>query len=133
MGNVQLLNTPSCANPQAIIRADPNTGYYFSHWSDGNTQNPRALTVTQDTLLIAYFSSNQGIAEAENNNIIIRTANGNIILEGITKERVYISDVLGRVVFNSSVNENSEIAVRNLGVYFVKVGNRPAKKVVVVK
>ena len=131
-GTIQIITQPSRVNPQAIIVALPNTGYTFTRWSDGNTQNPRALTVTQDTILIAFFTSNHGIAEAGSDNIIIRTANGNIILEGITNERVYISDVLGRVVFNSSVNENSEITVRNRGVYFVKVGNRPARKVVVV-
>ena len=37
------------------ISATPYTGYYFSHWSDGNTDNPRTLTVTQDTSLVAYF------------------------------------------------------------------------------
>ena len=132
-GTIQIITQPSRVNPQAIIVALPNTGYTFTRWSDGNTQNPRALTVTQDTILIAFFTSNHGIAEAGSDNIIIRTANGNIILEGITNERVYISDVLGRVVFNSSVNENSEIAVRNRGVYFVKVGNRMAKKVVVIR
>ena len=132
MGNVQLINTPSCTNPQAIIRANPNTGYYFSRWSDGNTQNPRSLTVTQDTVLIAYFTSNQGIAEADNDNISIRSSNGHILLKGISNERVHVSDVLGRVVYNATVNEKIDIAVRNRGVYFVKVGNRPARKVVVV-
>lgn len=37
------------------ISATANSCYKFSHWSDGNTDNPRILTVTQDTTLIAYF------------------------------------------------------------------------------
>lgn len=132
-GTVQIVTQPTQASPQATIIALPNTGYTFARWSDGNTQNPRTLTVTQDTVLIAYFTSNQGIAEAENDIISVRTANGNILLEGVSGERVYVSDVLGRVIYNATVNERAEIAVRNSGVYFVKVGNRPARKVVVVR
>ena len=37
------------------ISATANLYYQFSHWSDGNKDNPRVLTVTQDTTLIAYF------------------------------------------------------------------------------
>ena len=132
-GAVQIITQPSQTSPQATIIALPNTGYNFVHWSDGNTQNPRSLTVTQDTVLIAYFASNQGIDEAENENITVRTANGHIMLEGINGERVYVSDVLGRVVYNATVNEKTEISVHNRGVYFVKVGNRPAQKVVVIR
>ena len=132
-GTVQVVTQPTQASPQATIIALPNTGYTFTRWSDGNTQNPRTLTVTQDTVLIAYFTSNQGIAEAENDNISIRTANGHILLEGIGNERVYVTDVLGRVIYNATVNERAEIAVRNRGIYFVKVGNHSAQKVVVVR
>ena len=132
-GTVQIITLPTHTNPQATIIALPNSGCTFSRWSDGNTQNPRTLTVTQDTVLIAYFTSNQGIAEAENDIISVRTANGHILLEGVGNERVYVSDVLGRVIYNATVNERAEIAVRNRGVYFVKVGSRPAQKVVVVR
>ena len=132
-GTVQIVTQPTQASPQATIISLPNTGYSFVRWSDGNTQNPRTLTVTQDTVLIAYFASNQVIAEAENDNVIIRTANSHILLEGVSGERVYVSDVLGRVIYNATVNERAEIAVKNRGVYFVKVGNRPAQKVVVIR
>ena len=132
-GTVQIVTQPTQASPQALIVALPKTGYSFSRWSDGNTQNPRTLTVTQDTILIAFFTSNQGIAEAENENVTIRTAKGHILLEGIGNEFVYVTDVFGRVVYNATVNERAEIAVRNCGVYFVKVGNHSAQKVVVVR
>ena len=34
-------------------------GYHFLQWSDGNTDNPRRLTLTQDTVLTAQFAPNQ--------------------------------------------------------------------------
>ena len=30
---------------QVSISATANTGYYFTQWNDGNTQNPRTVTV----------------------------------------------------------------------------------------
>ena len=56
-----------------------------------------------------------------------------LIVEGIKGEHVFVTDVLGRVIYNATVNERTEIAVRNRGVYFVKIGSRPAKKVVVAR
>jgi hypothetical protein len=40
----------------AIITAIPNTGYRFVQWQDGNTDNPRIIIVTQDTVFTAEFA-----------------------------------------------------------------------------
>ena len=45
---------------EATITATPNEGYIFLRWSDGNTDNPRTLTVTQDTTLTAEFAIEGG-------------------------------------------------------------------------
>jgi len=37
------------------ITAVPRRGFKFSHWNDGNTDNPRTILVTQDTSFTAYF------------------------------------------------------------------------------
>ena len=47
------------ANCQVRLNATANYGYHFDHWSDGNTENPRFLTLTQDTNMTAYFAPNQ--------------------------------------------------------------------------
>ena len=41
------------------LTATPNYGYHFVQWSDGNTDNPRALVLTQDTILTAEFAPNR--------------------------------------------------------------------------
>lgn len=38
------------------VVAEPSTGYTFSHWSDGNTDNPRVVDLTDDMTLTAYFT-----------------------------------------------------------------------------
>lgn len=40
----------------ATLTATPNTGYHFVQWQDGNTQNPRTITVTGDATYSATFA-----------------------------------------------------------------------------
>lgn len=42
----------------ATLTATAFSGYHFIRWNDGNTQNPRPVTVTQDSSFTAYFVSN---------------------------------------------------------------------------
>ena len=62
MGSASVTQQPTCTNPQAIIQAYPNSGYYFLKWSDNNTRNPRTLSVTQNMNLTAIFEF-EGIGE----------------------------------------------------------------------
>jgi hypothetical protein len=43
-------------NSTITIGAIANTGYRFVQWSDGNTNNPRTITVTQDITYTAEFA-----------------------------------------------------------------------------
>lgn len=45
----------NCSNV-VEFEAAPKYGYHFTQWSDGNTDNPRVLELTQDTSLIAEFA-----------------------------------------------------------------------------
>ncbi len=40
------------------ITANPNAGYHFTQWSDGNTDNPRLVSVTQNATYTAQFAIN---------------------------------------------------------------------------
>ena len=55
MGTASVVTQPSCASPIATIAATPNVGYLFAHWSDGDTTNPRSLSIDRDTVLTAFF------------------------------------------------------------------------------
>lgn len=44
-------------NQSVTITATPNFGYEFEQWSDGNTNNPRTISVTGDLNLSASFTS----------------------------------------------------------------------------
>ena len=41
------------------VSAQPETGYEFQSWSDGSSQNPRTITVTESLNLTAFFNKQQ--------------------------------------------------------------------------
>ena len=47
------------AGETATLIATPKDGYEFVRWSDGNTANPRTLTITEDVTLTAEFNLNE--------------------------------------------------------------------------
>lgn len=58
------------------ISATANTGYYFTMWSDGNTQNPRTVTVTGDATYTARFAAEQYQLTVLPDNSLHGSANG---------------------------------------------------------
>lgn len=113
------------AGEAAVLTAIPHSGYVFDHWNDGETMNPRTITVSSDTSFVAYFTSTQGVVDVQKEYIRIYTRNGRIIVEGADDEPVWIFDMVGRCIGDCS-------QVLPAGVYLVKIGNYPARKVVVV-
>ena len=57
-GNINIANGYYCINDSITITATPNKGYHFTQWSDGNTENPRTIVITQDTTFTAEFAQN---------------------------------------------------------------------------
>ena len=56
MGSVRFTKKgASCTENESVFEAIANEGYIFTHWSDGNTDNPRHLVLTQDTIIVAQF------------------------------------------------------------------------------
>lgn len=123
-GTVQVIHAPECTNWEAEVQATPYHGFHFVRWSDGDTHIHRYMVVVQDTAIQAEFAEgNVGIADVEADGIHINSIDGRIVVEGATDE-VYVYDMMGRTIRNEALPT---------GVYLVKVGTLPAKKVVVVK
>ena len=51
-------NVTICDGALFTLTATPDYGYHFSQWSDGNTDNPRTIVLTQDTTFTAEFAKN---------------------------------------------------------------------------
>lgn len=64
------------ANLVEVVTATPNYGYHFVQWQDGNTDNPRTITLTQDTVLTAYFAVNTYYLTLVSNDTTMGTVSG---------------------------------------------------------
>ena len=53
------------SNEIATLTAAPNEGYAFLGWNDGNTDNPRTITVTSDSTFVANFASSSSDIQAK--------------------------------------------------------------------
>ena len=139
MGSVSVLTQPTCSAPTAVFNAIPNSGYRFDHWSDGNTENPRSLIVTSDTNIAAYFAA----ATSDTVYIYVHDTaisakiyqrDGQIVVEGANGNMVMFYDVNGHML----ATKRDEYAPLRFdapvsGTYMIKIGNHPARKMVVVR
>ena len=123
------------AGATVTLTAVANSGYHFVRWSDGTTDDHYIFTAEADVELVAYFEADPtGIEDAENDNVAIYSADSKIIVKGAENMDIYVYDVNGRVVrTQANATETVEFTMNTTGVYLVKVGNAPAKRVVVVR
>lgn len=135
MGIVQVLNAPTCLNPDAVLYAVPNDGYHFDHWSTNSTENPYVLTATEGMTVIGYFvSGTPGIGDNEFSNIHMYAHNGDIIVEGGEGQTILVFDTMGRIIHRTeNATDNMTIAVSKSGIYLVQVGTFLVKKVVIIQ
>ena len=126
----------------ATLYAEAFPGYHFVQWGDGNTSNSRILLVTQDTTIVAFFSEGDdttGIREAGmgNEGVRVYIDGRQIVVEAVSGESVMLYDAVGRLLAtrreDTHVGTPLRFDVPASGVYLVKVGTLPAKKVVLIK
>ena len=107
-----------------FISAEGITGFQFSHWSDGNTENPRIVTLDEDIELYAYFMP---LISVDNETSKITSANvytndGNLYVEGVNAN-YYVLDVAGRLIYSG----RKSILPLPSGVYMIVVGDEVEK------
>ena len=83
---------------------------------------------------IAVTDNNVGISDVSSDNVEIFSTENGIVVQGAEGGDVYVYDVNGRVIDQKlNVLATVEFHITASGVYFVKVGKAPAKRVVVVR
>ena len=121
----------------ATLTAQAYAGFHFVNWSNGETTPTITFTVTEDVTVIAYFEADenpQAIDETDLTNVTIYSAETRIIVRGAEGETVNVYDINGRTIHTQAVAaETVEFRMAGTGVYLVKVGNAPAKRVLVVR
>lgn len=117
------------------IAAIPVEGNFFVQWSDGNTENPRHVTMTEDITLIAIFDIPPiptGVAESEYSDAEVSVMGTTITVQGAEGARVRIFDVQGRLIGSTpQATVSHTFRMPATGVYLVQLGNGAARRVVV--
>ena len=125
------------------LTATANEGYVFISWNDGNTDNPRTVTLTSDTSFTAIFaaideSSLSEDAEVAKIGVYPNPIRGFAIVEFEALQEhslLRIADLGGRVIKTfdlSAGTESVRLDLRDLpsGVYTLMIGNTTKKLIV---
>jgi hypothetical protein len=110
------------------IQAFPKEGFEFDFWNDGNTDNPRTVTMTSDLTLVAFFK-NTGVDETLQSAITVypNPADESIRIDGLENAcEVRIYNSLGELVKVITATSDQEIGINELssGLYLLRCGNR---------
>ena len=117
------------------IRADAYNGYKFVRWNDGNTDNPRTVTVTGEATYTAHFQPTVGIEDITNPITSIYSYANYIVVENAEGVSVEIYDMTGKLIVNEACNNSKRcvFTVNSSGVYVVRTGNGVTRKVTVMR
>jgi len=120
------------AQTTAELTAVPADGFEFLQWNDGNKENPRTFTVTQDTTFIASFGVIGAIGENNLSNVTVFTQGNNILINNALGYDLSIYDLTGRLLVNETaiVTNSLVLHIGRKGMYFVKVGKGKVQKVI---
>ena len=121
-------------NTTTTISATANQGYHFVQWQDGNTDNPRTITVTADMTYTATFADGVGIDEVSLDEVSLypNPATSTVTVRANGMEQVSIIDLNGRTVMTQRVNTETatfDLSTLAKGTYFVRIVGEQAAAV----
>lgn len=105
------------------LSATAYEGYRFDNWSDGSTENPRTVVVTENKTYVAYFSSLTGIAEVRSVAVALypNPTKGKIHVDADVVERIQIYDQVGRLIGVYEHTNEVDISGFASGIYTLRI------------
>ncbi len=124
------------AGTEVELAAVPFAGYRLRQWSNGETEDIINVTLTSDQSVSAIFEviGSESIEVAEQDSCRIYAEGKSLVVEHVAGEQVVVYNAMGqRMVCVVPQGEHMRMNMPSSGLYLVKVGGRPAQKVIVLK
>lgn len=122
-------------NTTITIQAFPKNGIEFGGWQDGSMENPRQITLTTDSIFIAFFHTpTVGIDNiSQPAGFVVLSQQLRITIQGADNEAIHIYDVMGRHIQSADAHHphNATFQLPHQGIYIIKVGNQKPVKILV--
>ena len=110
----------------AELAAIPNPGYRLLQWSDGSTENPRTIFVTENVNLVAEFVSSSAVETLTDQGMHAYVVDRTLHVENVEGDyRVYTTT--GQLVYSGHA---ATVQLADAGVYVVRTSSRSQKVVV---
>ena len=125
MGFATVTKSNSCADDAAQVQAQALSGYKFVRWSDGATENPHTIFVTEDMTLTAEFApigTETFVENLDGSTINIYSNKGVLYMDGLSAD-YQVFDVNGRLIYTG----RDAVLQLPRGVYMVAVGGEVQK------
>lgn len=109
---------------QASFAAIPTDGHHFVSWNDGNTDNPRTITVTGDAVYIASFAEDVSIDAANELDALTFYPNptsGIISFNRTDIRKVEVMDAMGRMVATFENSNIIDLSKLSKGYYTMRI------------
>ena len=111
---------------EVTIVAIANSGYKFSQWSDGDKNDVRTITISDNITLTAEFAAiNVDVENIEENSIIAYSQNQTLYIEGI-EGNYYLLDSTGKIIYHG----DSHVVTLPCGVYIISTGEMYQKVII---
>ena len=123
MGRAFVTKKNTCDDITAQVIAQPLPNYEFVKWSDGFTENPHTIYVTNDTTITAEFRvTSTPIENTTDSNISIFTHNNTLHIEGLESD-YHILDATGRLIYSG----NATTLTLPHGIYLITINGETQK------
>ncbi|MBO7200217.1 MAG: T9SS type A sorting domain-containing protein, partial [Bacteroidales bacterium] len=112
------------AGSQVTITATAAEGCRFVSWNDGNTDNPRTITVTEDATYIATFEEGVGIESRDMLSELTFYPNptsGIITLSRTDVMKVEVIDAVGKTIMVVANNHVLDLSKLTKGYYTLRI------------
>ena len=117
---------PSMGGVEVTLTAKPIKGFEFVEWTDGNTDNPRILILTEDTEIYARFKISENtevnLETSKIQSANVYTNNGILHVEG-AETNYHVLDAAGRLIYSG----NATTLTLPRGIYLVTMGGEVEK------